>query len=688
MAGKKEEAARQAVRAMLDSWNRAAPLSAPPTSPRRRRASGEPDVRTDLSTTVFSAEPEEWVRYVRLPATERYLPDIRVQAHRHRLFKLAAFEAENDDSRWLATLLDDSLRAVRLRLAGRTHFLAAFEELLFGGFDGLQQTLSVRLSAEVPTGATRESTHEGEHRAGDMRIVLNAGFVRDLEAALERDGHQSAERRAGLCWPLVSRLLSELAYPMAPLDRFAAKVDVFAKITYVTLGVLYDGRKSGIFQRNAASDTYERSASEQSGIPQSRLEDDHAYFRMLAAVGFMARGEPYGSYVNEARVAVREYLDELYLRLSLSGAMPEIPAAMQPMPVEGRGRDTKTPKPEVGRYGIQSDEDLEAWKKVAGPFRDLGFTLLRQLGMGEFGRVYEVLNQHNPRYPAHLALKVDRIQGKKKEAILEAEQAMIVGRDLAPAVHLIRLYDSGKLKGERYTYHVLQLVDGDTLDNLIGVTGTEHASVSRPPRARRSDQEAEQEYQRAVSQSASQLWRRRRVSLPFKHRLSPAVILDLLSSILLWLMEVHQMNYAINDLKNGNLMMSRRGQLKGIDLDSYAPVHSTRDKVTDFMFLAVSLVLLLLSAQGDVAATHVPWEELIRDEARLRQALKDRWPFGDTQRLSGGRVTNEELLETLVKLVLRSRHLTYAKEPQLFAADVTRLIQLKRRLLPEDFVID
>ncbi len=43
-------------------------------------------------------------------------------------------------------------------------------------------------------------------------------------------------------------------------------------------------------------------------------------------------------------------------------------------------------------------------------------------------------------------------------------------------------------------------------------------------------------------------------------------------------------------------MMSRRGQLKGIDLDSYSKTHSPKDKMTDFMFLAVSLILLLFSA--------------------------------------------------------------------------------------------
>ena len=133
----------------------------------------------------------------------------------------------------------------------------------------------------------------------------------------------------------------------------------------------------------AHGEVYARLASEHSHIPISRLMEEHAYFRLLSTLGFMARGEPYTSYATEARVAVREYLDELYLRLSLSGAMPEVPAAMQPMPFEISGRSVQTPKPRTGEYGIQSEDDLAAWKAVDKPFRDLGFTLLRQLGMGE-----------------------------------------------------------------------------------------------------------------------------------------------------------------------------------------------------------------------------------------------------------------------------------------------------------------
>jgi serine/threonine protein kinase len=414
----------------------------------------------------------------------------------------------------------------------------------------------------------------------------------------------------------------------------------------------------------------------------------HPYFRMLNKLGFLLRGHGYAGDAAEVRVAACEYLDSVYLRLSLAGAMPEVAPAMAAMEFERVGRKVRTAAPEQGRNGVVDLEDLEAWKAVADPFRDLGFTLLRQLGMGEFGRVYEALNDNSPNYPGRVALKVDRIVGKKKNAILEAEEAMVVGRALARVPHLMRLYDTGKLKGQRFTYHVLQLINGDTLDNLVGVTGTEHASVSRPPSARASDGEAEAEYNRAVSARGGELWRRQRMALPFTHALSPAMVLDLLTSVLLWMEGVHAVGYAINDLKNGNLMMSRRGQLKGIDLDSYAPVHSPKDKVTDFMFLAVSVILLLFSAPVANRGRNVPWEELIESEARLRTGLNEAWPFGNVELLSDGRVSREQLINVLVDLVHRSRHLIYTKRPELFSEDIARMVNLKHELLIEELVID
>jgi len=681
---KKNEAVHQALRAALDSWNWRPP--SPHVVGHPSEAVSEPGVRTELSTTVFSGDPSEWIAYLRMPFGQRCEAGIAVRAHLQPDLKIIAFEAENDDSRWLAELLSSGIRQARKRIDDKPKVENAFEDLLFKHARKGRRWLSVRLSPDVPSDGTLEVIRDGANGIAETRIVLHSRLARYVREALE--GGVYSGSTLGLYWPLVARFVAQLAYPEAPRDRFLEKIEVFSKMTYVAINVLYEGRKGGNLVPSPAGEVYEQMVSQSSGVPRSRLMEAHPYFRMLNKLGFLLRGHGYAGDAAEVRVAACEYLDSVYLRLSLAGAMPEVAPAMEPMPFERAGRKVRTPEPRLGSFGIVDEQDLEAWKTVADPFRDAGFTLLRQLGMGEFGRVYEALNDNSPNFPGRVALKVDRIIGKKKNAILEAEEAMFVGRALARAPHLMRLYDTGKLKGQRFTYHVLQLIDGDTLDNLVGVTGTEHASVSRPPAARTSDFEAQAEFDRAISSRGGELWRRQRMALPFTHALSPPMVLDLLTSVLLWLEGVHEVGYAINDLKNGNLMMSRRGQLKGIDLDSYAPAHSPKDKVTDFMFLAVSMILLLFSAPVANRGRNVPWEELIESEAKLRAGLVEAWPFGDVELQSDGRVTRDELTTVLVDLVHRSRHLVYTKRPDLFSEDIARMISLKHRLLMEEFVID
>ena len=682
---KKQEVVSQALRAALDSWNWRPP--SPHVVGHPSEATLEPGLRTELSTTVFSGEAKEWLRYLSLSPDARLEPDVSVRVHLHPDLRVVAFEAEGEDARWLSDLLALGLKRARKRLEDKPKVLNVFDELLFANARRGERSVTVRLSPDVPSDGTREVPRDGASGHGETRIVLHSRLVRYVREALLAQP-RSPEESLGLCWPLISRLAAQLAYPLSPRDRFTEKIEVFSRVSYVSINVLYEARKSGFLIPSSAGVIYEDMVSASSGIPRAELMDRHPYFRMLNKLGFLLRGHGYAGDAAEVRVAACEYLDTVYLRLSLAGAMPDVAPAMAAMDFERVGRKVRTTSPVIGQNGVVDSEDLEAWKQVADPFRDLGFTLLRQLGMGEFGRVYEALNDNSSNYPGRVALKVDRIVGKKKNAILEAEDAMQVGRALARVPHLMRLYDTGKLKGQRFTYHVLQLINGDTLDNLVGVTGTEHASVSRPPSARASDADAQAEFDRAISSRGGELWRRQRMALPFTHALSPAMVLDLLTSVLLWMEGVHEIGYAINDLKNGNLMMSRRGQLKGIDLDSYAPVHSPKDKVTDFMFLAVSVILLLFSAPVANRGRNVAWEALIESEERLRAGLTEAWPFGNVEQLSDGRVSREELTNVLVDLVHRSRHLIYTKRPELFSEDIARMVKLKHELLIEELVID
>jgi hypothetical protein len=135
------------------------------------------------------------------------------------------------------------------------------------------------------------------------------------------------------------------------------------------------------------------------------------------------------------------------------------------------------------------------------------------------------------------------------------------------------------------------------------------------------------------------------------------------------------------------LMMSRRGQIKGIDLDSFTPIYTPYDKMMDFMFLAACVVLFVFNAPSSYPR-QVEWKVLASDESRLRAEFELHWPFGDIEARSAQRVKRAELCDLLVDLIRRCHQLVYAKEPRLFSMDIARLISMKRRLRAEEFVID
>jgi serine/threonine protein kinase len=206
---------------------------------------------------------------------------------------------------------------------------------------------------------------------------------------------------------------------------------------------------------------------------------------------------------------------------------------------------------------------------------------------------------------------------------------------------------------------------------------------------RTSERQAREEYERAVLLAGrDEHSRRRSMGSPFRYPLSAAMVLDVLTSVLLTVEEVHGLGYAINDLKNDNLMISRRGQIKGIDLDSFALIVTPFDKATDFMFLAASVILLVFNAPSARPRQDLAWKQLAESEERLRRELALHWPLGNVELSSEHRVCKQELVDLLVDLVTRCHQFVYTGHPELFAADIARLIGIKRRMRAEEFVID
>lgn len=640
-------------------------------------------VRTEFSATLFSGDSREWVRYLSQGAQARveYGLGGTFVATPSGLY----LEPENPDSVWFCSMLNAAISRLRELAHRKVNVEAELAELLSRATRGATR-IRVRLSRSVPTVATREVV--GWSDTEPTSVVINRGLMLALREALN-GGELDADEALGLLWPIVVQVVGHLAFPSEPRNRYGAKIDVIARLAYVAVNVLYETDGSGDLRVSSCGETMERVLAATSGRERKDIRERDGYLRLLSSISFVLRARPFSEYQRELRIAAREYLDSKYMRLSLSGAMPDQESWRAAMVLDAGRRRPKPQAPKVGRYGVANEQDLDAWLCVVKPLRELGFLLLRQVGVGDFGRVYEAHNLANSDYPARVALKVDKIVGKKKRAILEAELAMQVGRDLASAPHLIRMYDTGKIHGRRYTYHVLQLVDGETIDELVGSVESEHRSLAPPPVRRATLTDLRRELAERIGLVERRLQPEAGGGVPFRFGLSPAMLMDLLTDMLMCLEEVHDLGYAMNDLKNDNMMVSRRGQLKGIDLDSFSRIEKPIDKYTDFLFLATSLVLVTLRAPAPHTRYVVDnWRELLEDEVRLRQALAKAWPALVVESLSEGRLEQGELVDVLVRLILRSKNLSYAMDPTLFSNDISELVSAKQRLLLEDLVID
>lgn len=640
-------------------------------------------VRTEFSATLFSGDPQQWIRYLSSSTRARYEAEMAgtVEFCRSGI----RVEPDNVGSVWFCQILSTALGRFWEASRDRSNVAQVVAEMC-SGVAIPSQAVRVFLSRSLPTAATLELAVGGDREPA--RLVLNRGLMLALRDALGCDGLMP-EDEWGLTWPLLIQVVGLLAFQPTARDGYAAKIDVVARLVYVAVNLLYESERDGELIANRRGEAVERVIAATSGRSRKEARSRDAYLRLLRRGGFTLRAKPYGEYSTDLQIAAREYLDTRYMRLSLAGAMPDLELWQRPMQVDLSRRKPRTPKPKVGLYGAIDMDDVHAWSEVTKPLQELGFTLVRQLGVGDFGRVYEAHNYGNPVYPERVAIKVDKILGKKKKAILEAELAMQVGRELACASHLIRLYDTGKLEGRRFTYHVLQLIDGETVDGLVGALEVEHHSLGAPPERRSSLLELQREWVARVGWGGATSKSSYPGAVRFRFGLSPAMLMDLLTGMLMCLEQVHGLGYAMNDLKNDNMMVSRRGQVKGIDLDSFSRIHSPLDKYTDFVFLATSLMLVVLHAPRPKADQVIgDWQHLIHDEAKLRQAIATAWTGEAVEELSAGRVRQEELVLVLTNLVLRSKRLDYANDPSAFSQDITRLVDVKRRLLAEDLVID
>src|SRR5262249_23570566 len=293
-----------------------------------------------------------------------------------------SFQAEEPGAQELAGCLNRGLPLLRQQLQRAPHAARALDDMIFGNASNGRTPLTLRVSAELPSDATREANLDGALQATDTCIVLRKSLVETVLQELGEVGlDAAAETRLGLTWPLLRHVISSLGFPSYPRDRFIEKIDLTTRDMLIAINLLFREKAAGRLVANGVGAAYLRHVSRQTKVAEEDLFNENPDFRLLNELSYLLDREGWSDYETVAKIQIREFLDSRYLRLSVASIMPEVPESMAPMKFRRRKRWVSTPLPRVNHYGILNQDDLTAWKQVEAPFREMGLIFLRQLGI-------------------------------------------------------------------------------------------------------------------------------------------------------------------------------------------------------------------------------------------------------------------------------------------------------------------
>ncbi|WP_319524516.1 hypothetical protein [uncultured Desulfosarcina sp.] len=653
------------------------------------------------NSAVFYGDSAKWQKYLELSAARRYDHDTLVGVTPNQKRDCFTFVSgnKNAESEKLASLLQEgfSLFSETLKEYPATEKILKSE--VFSNKDNTIVPVHIRYSKHLPSDAAREISLGDDLGPQTVSIVINDDLFHHAANALNTVSRENESKRLGILWGLVGPVLHELGHSNLPRDRFFEEIHQVWRDCLVMRNILFKNQtQNGFLVPNAAGRKYIECYTARLFENKSEGPEDDLFslpfFKMLNQLNSLLREDTLKRYdklnlfkieeiAEPAKVIIRGYLDDKYLRPSLSQAMSAIPEAYLPMAVVWKNKEPVTPPPKVGRYGIEDEEDFSAWNKVAKKFRKIGLLITCQLGIGEFGRVYEAVNLSNPSWPQKVAVKVDRIYKTQRDKAIQVEDVMLkLSRDLSHSPHVIRVFDVGLLS-KKNTYHVLQLVaEGETLDELLGVGREEPTSRPNIFSQESIIQKLKQKLFKPVNQPPTKKDNR------FARPLTIIETIDVMISILLWVEKVHALGYSINDVKTGNIMINCRGLVKGIDLDFYQKTGVLPQVLMqDFFLLSWSCLLLLINAPRKtpipVNALKDTFGPALQGGASpLRTLLAEKWAFPEISPEDG-----KDILDCFVDIIIRSRFNAYGKNSDLFEQDINRLIGLKRFFFEREIIL-
>src|SRR5262245_34776587 len=183
-------------------------------------------IETDFSATVFSGDPQAWIRYLGTNRAQR-CTESRVRIFWDQADHALSFRAEDPGAQELAACLNQGLPLLWQQLQRTPRAAQALDDTIFGNTSNGRTPLTLRVSAQLPSDAIREADLDDSLQATDTCIVLREGLVQTVFKELHKLREDAPiETRLGLTWPLLSRVVSSLGFPSYPRDRFIEKIDL------------------------------------------------------------------------------------------------------------------------------------------------------------------------------------------------------------------------------------------------------------------------------------------------------------------------------------------------------------------------------------------------------------------------------------------------------------------------------
>src|SRR5262245_15558194 len=228
-------------------------------------------LETDFSTTVFSGDPQQWIRYLGMRRAERY-----TETHASIIWNPAdrtlSFRPKEPGAQELASCLNLGLSLMRKQLQHAPHAASELDKMIFGNTSNGGPHLNLGVSGELPSDATREAGLDDALLATDTCIVLRKSLVETTLQELRELGQDApAETRLGLTWPLLRHVISSLAFPSYPRDRFIEKIDLTTRDMLIAINLLFREKAAGRLVANGVGAAYFRYVSRQTKVPEEDL---------------------------------------------------------------------------------------------------------------------------------------------------------------------------------------------------------------------------------------------------------------------------------------------------------------------------------------------------------------------------------------------------------------------------------